>query len=107
MLRGQGFEIINHEKKDDTDSLNEETQATVLEQLLRNREVVCRICMDRLNRAISKLIINDKFGAWLTNDGNQPVHVSIPLHILHNMDNADPFAALSECATFQYRDLNL
>jgi hypothetical protein len=95
MLRGQGFEIINTEKIKDTDSLNEGTRATVLEQLLNNREVMCRICMDRLNRAIGKLDISGEFGEWLTNDGSQPVYVSILLQIFHNMNVADPFVALS------------
>ena len=65
MLQGQGFEIIDNERIKDTDGLNEETQATVLEKLLENKEVMCRMCIIRLNRSVGKLDISGEFGEWL------------------------------------------
>jgi hypothetical protein len=95
MLQGRGFEIINNERIKDTDGLNEETRATVLEKLLENKEVMCQMCLIRLNRTVCKLDISSKFGEWLTDHGNQTIHVNMPLQVIHDMNTEDPFIPMN------------
>jgi hypothetical protein len=95
MLQDQGFEIIDDGKNKDTDGLNAETRATVVEKLLQNKEVMCRISLVRLNRTICKLDISGKFGEWLSDHGNQTIHVNMPLQVFHDMNAADPFVPMN------------
>jgi hypothetical protein len=95
MLQGRGFETINNERIKDTNGLNEETQATVLEKLLENKEVMCRMCIIRLNRYVGKLDISGEFGEWLTDHVSQLIHVSVPLQVFHDMSNEDPFVPMN------------
>jgi hypothetical protein len=95
MLQDRAFEIIDDGNIKDADGLNEETWATVLEKLLKNNKVMSRLCLVRFNRAIGKLDISGKFGEWLSDHGNQTVHVNMPLQVFHDMNAADPFVPMN------------
>jgi hypothetical protein len=95
MLQGRGFEIVNSDRIKDTERLNEDTRATVLEKLLEHKATMCRVCVMRLDKSYGKLDIAGKFGQWLTTDSSNEIHVHIPLNVFYDMDAEDPFIRMS------------
>ena len=94
MLQGQGFGIVNDNRIKNTDALSAETRATILDKLTENQQIMCRMCLIRLDKTYAKLEISGEFGQWLTANGSNEIHVRVPLNVFYDLEDENPLDAM-------------